>query len=286
MKTVRIIPRLDIKGPNLVKGIHLEGLRAFGDPAIFAKYYYEDGADEILLMDVVASLYDRNSLHDLIKHISKDIFIPLTVGGGLRTVEDIKNVLRVGADKVILNTAAIKNPNLIKEAVNKFGSSTICIAIEAIKQPDDTYMAFTDNGREYTGLDVIKWANQIQKLGVGEIVLTSVDNEGTGQGFDLNFINQIADLSTVPIIVHGGAGNKENILKVLKNSKCDAVCAASIFHYETINKINPENLINTQNKIEGNFDFIKSGNTFKKIQATNIPDLKKFLRKNNIPVRY
>jgi len=286
MKTVRIIPRLDIKGPNLVKGVHLEGLRAFGDPAIFAKYYYEDGADEILLMDVVASLYDRNSLHNLIKHISKDIFIPLTVGGGLRTVEDIKNVLRVGADKVILNTAAIKNPNLIKEAVNKFGSSTICIAIEAIKQSDDTYMAFTDNGREYTGLDVIKWANQIQKLGVGEIVLTSVDHEGTGQGFDLNFINQIADLSTVPIIVHGGAGNKENILKVLKNSKCDAVCAASIFHYETINKINVENLINTQNKIEGNFDFIKSGNTFKKIQATNIPDLKKFLRKNNIPVRH
>lgn len=286
MKTVRIIPRLDIKGPNLVKGVHLEGLRAFGDPAIFAKYYYENQADEILLMDVVASLYDRNSLHDLIKHISKDIFIPLTVGGGLRTVEDIKNVLRSGADKIILNTAAIKNPNLIKEAVNKFGSSTICVAIEAIKQVDDTYMAFTDNGREYTGLDIVEWAKKIQELGVGEIVLTSVDYEGTGQGFDLNLINKIADTSTVPIVVHGGAGNKKNILEVLKNSKCDAICGASIFHYEAINKIGKENILNNKNETEGNFDFITSGNTFNKIDPINIPDLKKFLKENNIEVRY
>lgn len=158
MKTIRIIPRLDIKGPNLVKGIHLEGLRVLGKPADFAKYYYEQGADELLFMDVVASLYERNSLHDIISETAKSIFIPITVGGGLRTISDIREVLRAGADKICINTAAIKNPDFIKKASAEFGSSTIVVAIEAIKQPDGVYMAFVDNGREHTGIEVTAWA--------------------------------------------------------------------------------------------------------------------------------
>ena len=158
MKTVRVIPRLDIKGPNLVKGIHLEGLRVLGKPSDFAKYYYEQGADEILFMDVVASLYERNSLHDIIKETAKSLFIPLTVGGGLRTIDDIKQVLRAGADKVSLNTGAIKNPQFVYEASRKFGSSTIVIAIEAIQQPGGEYLCFVDNGRDYTGIEVVEWA--------------------------------------------------------------------------------------------------------------------------------
>ncbi len=180
MQAVRVIPRLDIKGPNLVKGIHLEGLRVLGKPEDFAQYYYEQGADELLFMDVVASLYERNSLHDIISQTAKKIFIPLTVGGGLRTIEDIKNVLRAGADKVSLNTAAIKNPQIIRDASRKFGSSTIVVAIEAIKEADGTYRAYTDNGREHTGVEVVSWAKQVEELGAGEIIITSVDKEGTG----------------------------------------------------------------------------------------------------------
>jgi len=188
MKTVRIIPRLDIKGPNLVKGIHLEGLRVLGKPSDFARYYYESGADEIMFMDVVASLYERNSLHDIISETARSIFIPITVGGGLRSISDIKEVLRAGADKVCLNTAAINNPNLIKEATRMFGSSTIVVAIEAIKGNDGKYLAYTDNGREYTGVEVIEWAKKLDEMRVGEIVLTSVDREGTGEGFDMELI--------------------------------------------------------------------------------------------------
>src|SRR5438552_2085401 len=156
MGNIRVIARMDIKGPNLVKGIHLEGLRVLGKPEDFARYYYENGADELIYQDVVASLYERNSLHDIISKTAKQVFIPITVGGGLRTLEDIKNVLRAGADKVSLNTAAIKNPKLIKEASLKFGSSTIIVAIEAIKQTNGDYFAYIDNGREETSLEVKK----------------------------------------------------------------------------------------------------------------------------------
>jgi imidazole glycerol-phosphate synthase subunit HisF len=198
MKSIRVIPRLDIKGPNLVKGIHLEGLRVLGKPEDFAQYYYENGADELFYQDVVASLYERNSLGNIITATAKKNFIPLTVGGGIRTIEDIKNVLRVGADKVCINTAAIKNPQFIKEASRKFGSSTIVVAIEAIKQPDGKYFAFIDNGREHTGVNVLDWATQVQELGAGEIVITSVDNEGTGNGFDIELTKSIATLVDIP----------------------------------------------------------------------------------------
>ena len=164
---VRLIPRLDIKGPNLVKGIHLEGLRVLGKPERFARWYYEQGADELLYMDVVASLYQRNSLLDIVRRTSREIFIPLTVGGGLRTLDDIREVLRAGADKVALNTAAINRPELVREAAECFGSSTIVVSIEAIRKPDGRYEAYTDNGREKTGVDVFEWAVRAAELGAG-----------------------------------------------------------------------------------------------------------------------
>ncbi len=231
MKTIRIIPRLDIKGPNLVKGIHLEGLRVLGSPEQFAEYYYQAGADELIYMDVVASLYGRNNLVDIISKTARNIFIPLTVGGGIRTLEDIKMVLRAGADKVALNTAAVKNPNIIKEAANTFGSSTIVISIEAIKQADGKYLVFTENAREATGLDVFEWAKKVEALGAGEILLTSVDREGTGLGYDVELTKKVAESVSIPVIANGGAGKLQHIQEVVSEGKADAVDMASLLHY-------------------------------------------------------
>ena len=281
MKTVRIIPRLDIKGPNLVKGIHLEGLRVLGKPSDFAKYYYENGADELLFMDVVASLYDRNSLHDMISETVENVFIPITVGGGLRTLEDIKQVLRAGADKVCINTAAIKNPEIIRNAALRFGSSTIVVAIEAIKNEDGKYYCFTDNGREYTGIEVVSWVKKVQELGAGEIIITSVDKEGTGKGFDETLINQITEFISVPLIVHGGAGDKNHFKDVIKNCNIDAVSAASIFHYDFIRNRFKEKHTDS----EGNFEFLHSGRSMKTIKSSTIKEIKLFLLENNINVR-
>lgn len=280
MKTVRIIPRLDIKGPNLVKGIHLEGLRVLGKPSDFAKYYYEQGADELMFMDVVASLYERNSLHDIISETAKKIFIPITVGGGLRSISDIKEVLRVGADKVCLNTAAIKKPQLIRDASRMFGSSTIVVAIEAIKEGDGKYLAYTDNGREYTGIDVFEWAQTVDELGAGEIVITSVDNEGTGQGFDLDLISKISNLVSIPVIAHGGAGKQQQVVDLIKDGNADAVMLSSLFHYHFIK----ENEFNVSS-LEGNVEFLNQKRNFHTFEPCNIKDLKEKLVENNIECR-
>jgi cyclase len=280
MKTVRIIPRLDIKGPNLVKGIHLEGLRVLGKPSDFAKFYYEQGADELLFMDVVASLYERNSLHDIISETAKSIFIPITVGGGLRSISDIKDVLRAGADKVCLNTAAINNPQLIKEASRMFGSSTIVIAIEAIKEPDGRYLAYTDNGREYTGVDVFQWAQEVDELGAGEIVITSVDNEGTGQGFDIELISKISNLVSIPIIAHGGAGKKEHTVTVFNECHINSVMISSLFHYQFIKQNDSK-----ASTIEGNIVFLNQKREFHTFESCTINDLKENLILNNINCR-
>ena len=191
LRMKRIIPRLDIKGPNLVKGIHLEGLRVLGSPEIFAQHYYENGADEIIFQDVVASLFERNSLHDIISRTAKNIFIPITVGVGIRTIDDIHGVLRAGADKVSLNTAVVRNPSFIEKAAKMFGSSTIVVAIEAIKKGDGNYYAFTDNGREETALEVTSWTEQITALGAGEIIITSVDRDGTSLGYDIELLRKV-----------------------------------------------------------------------------------------------
>ena len=280
MKTVRIIPRLDIKGPNLVKGIHLEGLRVLGKPSDFAKYYYQQGADELLFMDVVASLFERNSLHDIISETAKEIFIPITVGGGLRTISDIKEVLRVGADKVCLNTAAIKDPQLIQNASRMFGSSTIVVSIEAIKESDGRYLAYTDNGREYTGVEVFEWAKKIESLGAGEIVITSVDKEGTGEGFDLELITKLSSLVNIPVICHGGAGKIDDAVEVFKNTNINAAMMSSVFHYNFIK----ENL-SEASSVEGNVEFLKSKRSFHNFEPTGIPDMKKKLVKNNVECR-
>lgn len=282
MLNKRIIARLDIKGPNLVKGIHLEGLRVLGKPEEFARHYYEGGADEMMYVDVVASLYNRNSLHDIVTRTAKEIFIPLTVAGGIRTLDDIRDVLRAGADRVSLNTAAIKRPDIIKEASRKFGSSTIVVTIEAIKQPDNRYLAFTDNGREFTGIEVLRWATMVEELGAGEIVITSVDREGTGLGFDLELTKMVAEAVSIPVIAHGGAGSLEDIKSVIRTGKADAVAVASMLHYEFITKKG----INGDYKKEGNIEFLKSGRTFTNISTATIPEIKEYMYRKNISCRY
>ena len=280
MKTVRIIPRLDIKGPNLVKGIHLEGLRVLGKPSDFAKYYYEQGADELMFMDVVASLYERNSLHDIISETAKSIFIPITVGGGLRTISDIKELLRVGADQVCLNTAAIKNPQLIKDASRMFGSSTIVVAIEAIKESNGNYLAYTDNGREFTGVDVFEWAQKVAELGAGEIVITSVDKEGTGQGYDLELISRITNLVGIPVIAHGGAGNQDHIVEALKGGNISSAMISSLLHYHFIKE--NESHAST---LEGNVEFLNQKRSFHTFEPCSIEDVKRKLKSNQIDCR-
>lgn len=275
----RIIPRLDIKGPNLVKGIHLEGLRVLGSPDAFAQYYYENGADEIILQDVVASLFERNSLHDIISRTAKNIFIPITVGGGIRTIEDIHGVLCAGADKVSLNTAAIKNPSFIEKAATTFGSSTIVVAIEAIKDVSGQYFAFIDNGREETGLEVIEWVKLVINSGAGELVITSVDRDGTALGFDIDLLQQVKEVATIPIIAHGGASTFENAREAAKNS--EALAIASAFHYQIYDKMKEDFSTET----EGNISFLESKNEFKKIKTFSIAQLKEDFAKNNIKHR-
>jgi len=272
-KNIRIIPRLDIKGPNLVKGIHLEGLRILGKPEEFARFYYENGADELIYIDVVASLYNRNSLHEIISRTAKDIYIPLTVGGGLRSIEDIRRVLRAGADKVSLNTAAIRNPDFVHKASRIFGSSTIVVAIEAIKQLDGRYLAYIDNGREYTGVEVFSWAKQIEELGAGEILLTSVDCDGTGFGYDIDLIKKVAESVSIPVIASGGAGKLDDIRKAIVEGSADAVAIASLLHYNMMKSIKH----NFDSFTEGNIEFLKSGRNFSKFEPLSLQNIKKYL---------
>jgi cyclase len=230
-------------------------------------------------VDVVASLYERNSLHDIITETAKNNFIPITVGGGIRNVNDIKKILRAGADKVCLNTAAIKNPEFIRQASREFGSSTIVVAIEAIKS-NGKYLAYTDNGREYTGLDVFDWAQKIAELGAGELVITSVDKEGTGNDFDTELISKINKLVTIPVIAHGGAGKKEDVVNLIKSSPLSAVMISSIFHYDYI-----KNNQSTVSSLEGNSQFLKQKMVFNKLNPCSIIDLKNELNKDNINCR-
>jgi len=280
VENIRIIPRLDIKGPNLVKGIHMEGLRVLGKPERFARLYYEQGADELLYMDVVASLYQRNSLLDIVSRTSREIFIPLTVGGGLRTIDDIRAVLRAGADKVSLNTAAINRPELIREAATQFGSSTIVVSIEAIRRPGGSYEAYTDNGRERTGVDAFDWAVRAAELGAGEIIITSIDREGTGKGFDLELTRRVAESVPIPVIACGGAGTSEHICGVVKKAHAQAVCVASILHYNALKEFGEENFSG-----EGNTEYLRNQRGFTKIQGDRLPHIKEHLSQQGIACR-
>jgi cyclase len=280
---IRIIPRLDIKGPNLVKGIHLEGLRVLGKPEHFARYYYENGADELLYMDAVASLYNRNNLLHIVERTAREVFIPLTVGGGLRSVEDIRAVLRAGADKVSLNTAAIRRPELIREAAKAFGSSTIVVSIEAIKQKDGTYKCYTDCGRQETGIDAFEWAVRAAELGAGEILVTSVDREGTGLGFDLELTRRIAEAVSIPVIACGGAGKPEHVYDVITKGQAQAVCIASMFHYNYVKHFPPDP---SEFKEEGNLEFIRRRLQWNRIQDTTLPELKRYLVDRGVDCRW
>lgn len=231
MNRVRLIPRLDVKGENLIKGIQLEGLRVIGDPNAYALKYYEQGADELIFMDVVASLYGRNNLSHIIERAVKSVYVPITVGGGIRSAEDVAHMLRSGADKVAINTAAVARPEMISDLARRFGSQCIVLSIEAKKREAGKWEAYTDNGREKTGLDVVEWAKQGVALGAGEILITSVDHEGTRRGYDTDLICAISTAVGVPVIASGGMGKPEHLVAAAKEGKADALAMADILHY-------------------------------------------------------
>ncbi len=282
MKYIRIIPRLDIKGPNLVKGIHLEGLRVLGKPEDFALLYYEQGADELIYQDTVASLYQRNNLTEIVTRTAENIFIPITVGGGIRTLEDINSVLRAGADKVSINTAAIGNPEFINQASKTFGSSTIVVAVEASRQPDHSYLAYTDNGREYTGVEVLSWVKEAEERGAGEILLTSIDREGTGNGYDLDLIGMVSAVATIPVIAHGGASNIIHITETIRSAGADAIAIASMLHYAALNQ---NGTLLGKFEDEGNIEFLKKNSSFKMFGTENLTEVKNQLADQKIPLR-
>ncbi len=235
----RVIARLDIKGENLIKGIHLEGLRKIGDPNEYALKYYKQGVDEILLMDVVASLYGRNNLFEVIKKAAKNIFIPISVGGGVRNEENVESLLHSGADKVCINTAAVKNPKLIRRLAKRFGSQCIVLSVEAKKVSSNDWEVYTHNGRERTNLRVKDWIKKAVDYGAGEVILTSIDYDGTGDGFDYTLCADVSKICSVPLIISGGLGDIEHIKNLSKKIKIDAIATARAIHYGklTISKI-------------------------------------------------
>jgi cyclase len=231
---MRLIPRLDIKNDYVIKGINLEGLRKVGKPLDLLEKYYKEGADEICLIDSVASLYGRNNLFSIIENATKNIFIPLTVGGGIRSLKDIELALSSGADKVAINSYATENPNFIFEASKNFGSSTIISYIEAKKKNHSKWEAYKYFGREKTGLDIIDWIKKVQDLGCGEILLTSVDHEGLEKGLDYNLLDNIVKILNVPLIFSGGFSGIDDIKKIEKNYKNVSLSISSVLHYDKI----------------------------------------------------
>ena len=234
MANIRLIPRLDIKGPNLIKGVHLEGLRVVGNPNKFASQYYEDGADELIYIDSVASLYGRNNLSELVKESAKGIFIPMTVGGGIRSPKDVEELLRCGADKIAVNTAAVKCPSLINEMSRSFGSQCIVISIEAKQIGPEKWEVFTENGRERTGLDALEWVSEAVQRGAGEVLLTSVDMEGTRKGYDTDLIGKVVEVAPVPVIASGGMGSISNAVDCISTTKVAALSMADVLHYNRL----------------------------------------------------
>ncbi|MBO7155705.1 MAG: imidazole glycerol phosphate synthase subunit HisF [Campylobacter sp.] len=229
----RIIPCLDVNNGRVVKGVNFVGLKDAGDPIEVAKRYNDEGADELCFLDITASSDGRDTIVHVVEEVAKQLFIPLTVGGGIRKIDDISKLLNVGCDKVSLNSSAVDNPNLIYEAANKFGSQCIVVAIDVKKNDKGSYNVFVHGGRKDTGLDAIEWAKKVYDLGAGEILLTSMDSDGTKAGYDLNITSAISNSVQIPVIASGGAGTMEHILQAFKNG-ADAALAASIFHYKEI----------------------------------------------------
>jgi len=230
MNKIRIIARIDINNDSVVKGKCLEGLRKIGKPNEMSKKYYEEGIDEIIFLDAVASLYDRKSLIDILKQATKETFIPITIGGGIKTIKDIKDALSAGADKVAINTQAVKNLDFIREATKVFGSQAIIGSVVA-RRHRYRWEAFIDNAKHRTHKDAIDWAEELEKAGVGEIMVTSIDNDGRQNGFDVDLVDALTKRVGVPVIASGGAGSSNDIIKFCKNTNCDAVAVASLIHY-------------------------------------------------------
>lgn len=283
MTCLRIIPRLEIKGPDLVKGVQLEGLRVLGNPMWFAQKYYEEGADELIYLDMVASLYGRNSLLEFISNTARKLFIPLTIGGGIRTIGDIEAVLRSGADRVAINSAGLRNPGFINSASNTFGATTIVISIEAMRQQDGSYLAFADAGREPTNKEVVDWAREVEARGAGEILLTSIDREGTRTGMDVELISQVTKHVTIPVIIHGGAASCEDIFVGIKHANVSGVALSSMLHYNLLHKATDE--VQT-GELSGNTEFLKSSQlSTLNNSGQDINSIKQFLSTKSISVR-
>ncbi|MCP2239443.1 imidazole glycerol phosphate synthase subunit HisF [Thermoanaerobacterium thermosaccharolyticum] len=252
MLSKRIIPCLDVKDGRVVKGVNFVNLKDAGDPVDVAEEYNRAGADEIVFLDITASYEKRDIMIDVVKRTSEKVFIPLTVGGGIRTVDDFRRILRAGADKISINSEAVKNPDLIKDASKKFGSQCVVVAIDAKRKDDNTgFDVYINGGRVNTGYDVLEWAKKVESLGAGEILLTSMDADGTKNGYDIELTCMVAEKVNIPVIASGGAGNKEHFKEVLTEAKADAALAASLFHYGEL----------------------------------KISELKSYLKENQIPVR-
>ena len=234
MLAKRIIPCLDVNKGRVVKGVNFVNLIDAGDPVEAAKAYDEAGADELVFLDITASAEDRDIILDVVKSTAESVFMPLTVGGGVRTLNDIRKLLESGADKVSINTAAVKDPSLIESAAIRFGSSTIVVAIDAKKVNNNKWEVYIHGGRTATGIDAIKWAKTVENLGAGEILLTSMDKDGTKSGYDIQLTKFVSEAVSIPVIASGGAGNKEHFFQAFKEGKADAALAASLFHFKEL----------------------------------------------------
>jgi cyclase len=230
---IRVLARLDVKGSRLIKGVHLEGLRQVGEPTEYASKYYRLGIDEIIFLDIVASLYNRSLQESIVNSTVSDVFVPVTAGGGIREIEDVNRLLRSGADKIAINTAAVKNPKLIADAALKFGSQAVVVSIEAKKINEGRWEVYTDCGRERTGIDALEWAKQVVDLGAGELLVTSIDKEGTRTGFDLELTEKINSKSKVPVIASGGFGNLDHIRPIAETG-VTGIAIADGFHFNRI----------------------------------------------------
>lgn len=232
MRNLRLIARLDVKKEWLIKGVQMEGWRKVGDPQTYAKAYADSGADELLFMDVVASLYNRNNLHDIVERVASEVFIPMTVGGGIRSAADVSALLSKGADKVALNTAATTNPKLVREISDGFGSQATVISIEAINRGPGKWEPMTDNGRNKTNRDAVEWAKEVEQNGAGEIVVTSIDRDGIGIGYDVELAKAVSEAVTIPVVASGGLGSPDHLDQLLNKTDVSAAAIAQALHWE------------------------------------------------------
>lgn len=294
--SVRVIARLDIKGPNLIKGLQFDGHRVLGTAEEFAEVYYREGVDELIYQDAVASLYRRNSLLDIVSRTAEKVFVPLTVAGGIRSVDDVRALLRAGADKVAINTAATENPKLLTEAARVFGAQCIVSSIEAFRRDDGTWRVWVDYGREPTELDAVEWAKRVEACGVGEILLTAIRADGMGTGYDLDLIRAVSSSVSVPVIACGGAGKAGDLAAAVVEGGADAVAAASLFHYRYAKakagkktmQLAGGGLRMGEHIDSGNIDFLNEGYggmKFLMVEPASISEAKAAMRAAGLSVR-